>query len=56
LELFRIGEINFKNFGESIYLIKIKLGVSHKYLSDGILEIGKIERGEISPYIYYTKN
>ncbi|MCM3666371.1 helix-turn-helix transcriptional regulator [Mesobacillus subterraneus] len=48
-------EFNFKNLGQSIYSIRITLGISQKELAEGICsqsQISKIENGEISPYIH----
>jgi transcriptional regulator with XRE-family HTH domain len=48
-------EFNFKNLGESIHSIRVKLGISQKDLASGICtqsQISKIETGEISPYIH----
>lgn len=48
-------DFNFKNLGESIHSIRVKLGISQKDLASGICsqsQISKIETGEISPYIH----
>lgn len=54
-----MAEFNFKNLGESIHSIRVKLGISQKDLANGICsqsQISKIETGEISPYIHTLVN
>ena len=49
-----MSEFNFKNLGDTIHTIRVKLNVTQKELAEGICsqsQISKIEKGEISPYI-----
>nr|WP_079504869.1 helix-turn-helix transcriptional regulator [Mesobacillus jeotgali] len=49
-----MSEFNFKNLGDTIHTIRVKLNVTQKELAKGICsqsQISKIEKGEISPYI-----